>query len=91
MAHRSSARNAIVDIEAILQRGGYPAIPALAPGGRWDLVGEICRLGRRDLLSQPVWQAIHNYSVNHPLDYPYDRVNQEGAPCPEELVPQAVG
>ena len=36
-----SARNAIVDIEAVLQRGGYPAIPALRPGGRWDLVGEI--------------------------------------------------
>jgi hypothetical protein len=80
-----SARDAIVDMEAVLQRGGYPAIPALRPGGRWDLVGEICRLGRRDLLSQPVWQAVHNYSANHPLDYPYDRVNQEGAPCPEEL------
>lgn len=79
------ARNAIVDIEAILQRGGYPGIPALLPGSRWDLVGEICRLGRRDLLSQPVWQAIHNYSANHPLDYPYDRVNQEGAPCSREL------
>ena len=80
-----SARNAIVDIEAVLQRGGYPAIPALRPGGRWDLVGEICRMGRRDLLSQPVWQALHNYSANHPLDYPYDRVNQEGAPCAPEL------
>ncbi len=79
------ARNAIIDMEAILERGGYPGIPALLPGSRWDLVGEICRLGRRDLLSQPVWQAIHNYSVNHPLDYPYDRVNQEGAPCSPEL------
>ena len=79
------ARNAIVDIEAILQRGGYPGIPALLPGSRWDLVGEICRLGRRDLLSQPVWQAIHNYSANHPLESPYDGVNHEGAPCSREL------
>ncbi len=79
------ARNAVIDMEAILQRGGYPGIPALRPGGRWDLVGEICRLGRRDLLSQPVWQALHNYSANHPLDYPYDRVNQEGGPCSREL------
>ncbi len=79
------AANAIIDMEAILQRGGYPGIPALRPGGRWDLVGEICRLGRRDLLSQPVWQALHNYSANHPLDYPYDLVNQEGAPCSREL------
>ena len=79
------ARNAVIDMEAILQLGGYPAIPSLRPGGRWDLVGEICRLGRRDLLSQPVWQALHNYSANHPLDYPYDRVNQEGAPCSQAL------
>ncbi|MEJ5199024.1 MAG: carboxypeptidase-like regulatory domain-containing protein, partial [Anaerolineae bacterium] len=79
------ARHAITDMEAILQRGGYPGIPAVLPGSRWNLVGEICRLGRRDLLSQPVWQAIHNYSANHPLDYPYDRVNQEGAPCSREL------
>ncbi len=79
------ARNAITDMEAILQRGGYPGIPAVLPGSRWNLVGEICRLGRRDLLAQPVWQAIHNYSANHPLDYPYDRVNQEGAPCSREL------
>jgi len=79
------ARNAIIDMEAILERGGYPGIPALLPGSRWDLVAAICRLGRRDLLSQPIWQAIHNYSANHPLDYPYDRVNQEGAPCSPEL------
>jgi hypothetical protein len=73
------ARNAIIDMEAILERGGYPAVPALAPGTKWDVVGEICRLGRRDLFAQPVWQAIHNYSLNHPLDYPYDEGNQQGA------------
>ena len=84
-AEATVARTAITDIEAVLRRGGYPGIPALRPGGRWDLVGEICRLGRRDLFSQPVWQAIHNYSANHPLDYPYDRANQEGAPCSREL------
>ncbi len=74
------ARNAIVDMEAILARGGYPGVPALAPGGTWDLVGEICNLGRRDLFAEPVWQALHNYSLNHPLDYPYDVGNQQGAP-----------
>ena len=74
------AANAIVDMEAILAAGGYPAIPALAPGARWDLVGEICRQGRRDLLAEPVWQAVHNYALNHPLDYPYDAGNQQGAP-----------
>ncbi len=79
------ARNAIVDIEAILARGGYPGIPAIAVGCKWDLVAEICRLGRRDLLAQPVWQALHNYSLNHPLDYPYDAGNQEGAAYTQEF------
>lgn len=79
-APRIVAQNAIVDMEAILKLGGYPAVPALAPGTTWDLVGEICRLGRRDLFAEPVWQAIHNYSLNHPLDYPYDPGNQQGAP-----------
>lgn len=79
-APRTVAQNAIVDMEAILARGGYPGVPALAPGTKWDLVGEICHLGRRDLFAEPVWQAIHNYSLNHPLDYPYDAGNQEGAP-----------
>ena len=73
------ARNAIVDMEAILAAGGYPGIPALATGSTWDLVGEICRQGRRDLLAEPVWQAVHNYSLNHPLDYPSDAGNQQGA------------
>lgn len=82
------ARNAIVDMEAILQRGGYPGIPALLPGSKWDLVGEICRLGRRDLFAEPVWQAIHNYSLNHPLDYPYDAGNQQGAPYTAEFYNQ---
>ncbi|MGQ9839477.1 MAG: MSCRAMM family protein [Anaerolineae bacterium] len=79
------AQNAIVDMEAILNLGGYPAVPALAPGTKWDLVGEICRLGRRDLFSEPVWQAVHNYSLNHPLDYPYDPGNQQGAPYTAEF------
>ena len=78
------ARNSIADIEAILARGGYPGIPATAVGTKWNLVGEICRLGRRDLLSQPVWQAIHNYSLNHPVDYPSDLVNQRGALCSQD-------
>ncbi len=79
------ARNAIVDMEAILQRSGYPGVPALLPGSKWDLVGEICNLGRRDLFAEPVWQAVHNYALNHPLDYPYDVGNQEGAPYTAEF------
>ena len=32
--------------------GRIPAIPALTVGGKWDLVGEICRQGRRDLFAE---------------------------------------
>ena len=69
----------IANIETILERGGMPAVPALSNGCRWDLVGKIVARGRRDLFDGPVWQAIHNYSQNRPMDYPYDIGNQEGA------------
>ncbi len=73
-------RNAMRDMELILERGGYPAVPALAVGTKWDIVGKICELGGEDLFEGGVWQAIHNYGLNHPLDYPYDDVNQKGTP-----------
>ncbi len=71
--------NTIANLEIILERGGMPAIPAVANGSRWDLVGKIIAFGRKDLFAGPVWQAIHNYPRNRPLDYPYDIGNQEGA------------
>lgn len=73
-----TVENTIAALEVILERGGMPAIPALANGSRWDLVGRIVAAGRRDLFDGPVWQAIHNYTQNRPLDYPYDIGNQEG-------------
>ncbi len=71
--------HAIVNMETILERGGMPAVPAVSNGSRWDLVGRIVARGRKDLFSGPVWQAIHSYAQNRPLDYPYDIGNQEGA------------
>jgi len=71
--------NTIANLEIILERGGMPAVPAVSSGSRWDLVGKIVAFGRKDLFAGPVWQAIHNYSRNRPLDYPYDIGNQEGA------------
>ena len=72
------ARNGIIDMVTILERGGCPGVPATSIGGKWDLVGKIIELGRRDLFHGPVWIAAHNYDINHPLDYPYDAVNQQG-------------
>jgi len=80
-----TVENTIANLELVLERGGMPAIPALANGSRWDLVGRIVAAGRRDLLDGPVWQAIHNYAGNRPLDYPYDIGNQEGGAYTERF------
>ena len=72
------ARAAIVDMETILGLGGYPAVPATAIGAKWDLIGKIIEHGGDYLFDEPVWLAVHNYAINHPLDYPYDRVNRRG-------------
>jgi len=72
------ARAAIVDMETILGLGGYPAVPATAIGTTWDLIGKIIEHGGDYLFDEPVWLAVHNYNINHPLDYPYDRVNRRG-------------
>ena len=74
-----AVENIIANLDTILERGGMPAIPAVANGSRWDLVGKIVARGRKDIFNGPVWHAIHNYSRNRPLDYPYDIGNQEGA------------
>jgi len=71
--------NTIANMETILERGGMPSVPAVSNGSRWDIIGQIVRNGRKDLFEGPVWQAAHNYSLNRPLDYPYDIGNQEGA------------
>ncbi|MEJ5247755.1 MAG: carboxypeptidase-like regulatory domain-containing protein [Caldilinea sp.] len=80
-----TVENTIATMEVILERGGMPGIPAVSNGSRWDLVGRIVAAGRRDLFDGPVWQAIHNYSLNRPLDYPYDMGNQEGAAYTERF------
>ncbi len=72
------ARAAIVDMETILGLGGYPAVPATGIGAKWDLIGKIIEHGGDYLFDEPVWLAIHNYDINHPLNYPYDRVNRRG-------------
>ncbi len=80
-----TVESTIANIEIVLERGGMPAIPALTNGSRWDLVGRIVAAGRKDLLDGPVWQAIHNFARNRPLDYPYDIGNQEGAAFTERF------
>ena len=80
-----TARTAAANMEAILERGGMPAIPALTPEGDWQLVEEIARAGGDALFDKPIWLAIHNYSSNRPPHYPEDAVHREGAPLAREF------
>ena len=80
-----TARAAAANMEAVLERGGLPAIPALTPEGDWQLVEEMARAGGEALFDQPIWLAIHNYSSNRPPHYPDDAVHSEGAPPGREF------
>lgn len=73
------------DALVIIAAGGLPGIPALAPGGNYNdidwtrtFLQYIKERGWEDVLCQGSWIAIHNGTLNHPLDYPGDDVNQRG-------------
>jgi hypothetical protein len=72
--------------ESIQRAGGFSGLPSLAVGGDYDdmifladfLDGLQVR-GRGDLLVKS-WIPLHNYLLNHPLDYPVDAVNLRDVP-----------
>jgi hypothetical protein len=70
--------NFILDASEIINLGGFPAFPAMGVGTICNPFELIAKRGRQDLFDNGVWVAIHNYTLNHPLDYPYDEVNQLG-------------
>ena len=76
--------NFIRDADKIIGLGGLPAFPAMGVGAKDNYVELVVQKGRADLFRSGAWVAVHNYALNHPLDYPYDSVNQEGAPVSEE-------
>ena len=76
--------NFIIDAESVIRLGGLPALPALSIGSKANLLELVVQKGRADLFSSGAWVAVHNYTLNHPLDYPYDPVNQAGAPVSQE-------
>lgn len=72
--------------DAVTQAGGYPGLPSLAPGGDYpdtaflrNFLLELKARGRLDALYH-AWLPIHNYFLNHPLNYPYDNVNLHSTP-----------
>jgi len=79
------ADNFIWDADRIIDMGGLPAVPAMSVGRKENLITVVVSKGRGDLFEKGAWVAIHNYTLNHPLDYPDDDVNQHGRPLtPEE-------
>ena len=76
--------NFIIDADTVIGLGGLPALPALSIGTKANLLELVVQKGRADLFSNGAWVAVHNYTLNHPLDYPYDPVNQAGAPVSQE-------
>ncbi len=76
--------NFILDADKIISLGGLPAFPAMGVGAQDNPIELVIQKGRADLFRSGAWVAVHNYTLNHPLDYPYDPVNQEGAPVSQE-------
>jgi hypothetical protein len=70
----------------VIAAGGLPSVPAPAPGGDYDDVAflraflrRVVAQGGQDVLPSS-WLALHNYFLNHPLDYPQDPVNVNSVP-----------
>ncbi|MBN1217316.1 MAG: hypothetical protein JXM69_00180, partial [Anaerolineae bacterium] len=97
----------IVDLWILAARdvhaaGGQPSLPPLAGGGAVDdmvflreFLDGVRARGQADLLPG-AWIPVHNYFLNHPLDYPTDPVNVNDVPLTEaeiaerELTPEQV-
>lgn len=82
----------IAAADTVTRAGGLPGLPALAPGGDYDdlqflraFLAEIERRGRTDLMYR-AWLPLHNYFLNHPVDYPYDEVNLRSVPLTQDEI-----
>jgi len=69
--------------------GGHPSLPPLAGGGTVDdmvflrqFLDGVRARGQAGLLPG-AWLPVHNYFLNHPLDYPTDPVNVHDVPLTE--------
>ncbi len=76
----------VVAAQEVYAAGGHPGLPAPATGGTLDdmiflrqFLDGVRARGQEDLLPGS-WIAVHNYFLNHPLDYPTDPVNVKDRP-----------
>ena len=74
----------IANADIILNLGGYPAMPAFGVGTLRDPFAKMVEFGRRDILDNGAWAALHNYCLARPLEYPNDPVNTQGIPITED-------
>jgi hypothetical protein len=84
------ARDFMVDADYVIACGGIPLIVAMSPGGHWDDMDFLTRMLR---YLKAHWGnmalcaiACHNAALNHPLDYPYDAINQSAENAGQELL-----
>jgi hypothetical protein len=86
-------RNYIEGAYRIIDEGAYPGMWATTTWQYPDEDGNIINpfmeymldKEREDIfINGPGWLPIHNYSKNHPIDYPYDDVNKLGKPMTHE-------
>jgi hypothetical protein len=83
-------RNWIEHARRIIDHGGIPLSPSLASGfiqARGDGAGQLTINPFKMVKEAGIERFIcstHNYPLNHPIDYPYDKVNQEGQFLNEE-------
>jgi hypothetical protein len=91
-APEQSARGFMVDADYIIGLGGIPLITAMSPGGHRDDI---------EYLQKMVWWlkdhwglarialcaiACHNAALNHPLNYPFDAINQSAENKGQQLL-----
>lgn len=79
----------ILAARQVHQAGGHPSLPPLAGGGTVDdkvflrsFLAEV-QARQQERLFGGAWMPVHNYFLNHPLDYPTDPVNVNDVPLTE--------
>ena len=74
----------ITDADVIQNLGGLPGFPAMSTSCKANGIAQVVARGRKDIFEKGAWLAIHNYTLNHPPEYPYDDVNQKGKPLTQQ-------
>lgn len=89
--------NWIPAAKAVARAGGLPGLGALAPGGNFDdmqflsqTLDKIKQRGEVAVLDK-AWLGMHNYTLNHPLDYFKDSNGFQKFKWYDDLVKQKLG